>query len=71
MTRDPILDEVRTIREGIAKEHDYDLNSIFEMFRQNAANSDRTHVNLSASANSHAVAAAHIGVAADEASPRR
>lgn len=71
MTRDPILEEVRTIREGIAKEHDYDLDSIFEMFRQNAANSDRAHVNLSASASSHGVLAAQLGVAADEASPRR
>ncbi len=71
MSRDPILDDVRTIREGIAKEHDYDLDSIFEMLRQSAASSGRAHVNLSASANSHKAAAAQLGVAADEASPRR
>lgn len=71
MSRDPILDEVRTIREGIAKEHDYDLDSIFEMLRQSAASSGRTHVNLSASTNSHKAAAAQLGVASDEPSPRR
>jgi hypothetical protein len=67
MSRDPILDEVRTIREGIAKEHDYDLDSIFEMLRQSAACSGRARVNLSASANSHKVLAAQLGVAAVDA----
>lgn len=71
MTRDPILEEVRAIREGIAKEHDYDLNSIFEMFRQNAASSGNVHVNLSASGNCCKVVATQLGVAADEASRRR
>jgi hypothetical protein len=71
MTRDPILEEVRTIREDIAKEHDYDLDSIFEMFRRDAANSDRAHVNLSASANNHTALAAQLGDAADEPSARR
>ena len=55
MSRDPILDEVRTIREGIAKEHDYDLDSIFEMLRQSAASSGRAHVDPSASANTRQV----------------
>jgi hypothetical protein len=71
MSRDPILDEVRTIRESIAKEHDYDLNSIFEMFRQNAASSSRVHVNLSTSTVTRVAEAAQLGVAADETSPRR
>jgi hypothetical protein len=71
MTRDPILEEVRTIREGIAKEHDYDLNSIFEMFRQNAASSSSAHVNLSTSVDVHKVIAAQLGVASDDASPHR
>lgn len=71
MIRDPILEEIRAVREGIAKEHDYDLNSIFEMFRQNAASSSSAHVNLTPSVDAHKVMAAQLGVAADEASPRR
>jgi hypothetical protein len=45
MRRDPIIDEVRAIREDIAREHDYDLNSIFRMLRRNE--SSEGHVNLS------------------------
>ena len=71
MSRDPILEEVRTIRENIAQEHDYNLDSIFEMFRQNAVGSSRVHVNLSASVGTHTAVAAQLGVAADESSPRR
>ena len=71
MSRDPILEEVRTIRENIAQEHDYNLDSIFEMFRQNAVNSSRVHVNLSASVGPHTAVAAQLGVAADKVSPRR
>ena len=33
MSRDPIIDEVRTIRDAIAREHNYDLDSIFRMLR--------------------------------------
>lgn len=29
MSQDPIIDEVRAIRDAIAKEYNYDLNSIF------------------------------------------
>ncbi len=71
MSSDPILDEVRTIREGIAKEHDYDLSSIFEMFRKNAASSSCVHVNLSTPTATRVAAAAQLSVAADETSPRR
>ena len=33
MRRDPIVDEVRAIRNDIAREHDDDLDSIFRMLR--------------------------------------
>jgi hypothetical protein len=71
MNRDPILDEVRSIREAIAKEHDYDVGAIFDMFRRNAESSTRAHVNLVISATADMPKAAQLGVAADEASPRR
>jgi hypothetical protein len=71
MSHDPILDEVRSIREAIAKEHDYNVSAIFAMFRQNAAASNRAHVNLSASTSIGMSGAAQLGVAADESSPRR
>jgi hypothetical protein len=71
MNRDPILDEVRSIREGIAKEHDYDVGAIFEMLRRSAASSRRVHVNLSTSETPDVPRAAQLGVAADEATPRR
>ena len=71
MIHDPILDEVRSIREAIAQEHDYDVSAIFPMFRQNAATSSSVHVNLSASPSIGALGAAQLGVAADESSPRR
>ena len=34
MSRDPIIDEVRKIRDVIAREHNYDLDSIFRMLRR-------------------------------------
>lgn len=37
MIRDPIVDEVRAIRDQIAKENDYDLKKIVESIRKNAA----------------------------------
>lgn len=71
MNRDPILNEVRSIREAIAKEHDYDVAAIFDMFRRNAASSTRAHVNLVASVRADIRRAAQLGGAADEPSPRR
>ena len=71
MIHDSILDEVRSIREAIAQEHDYDVSAIFAMFRQDAAASSREHVNLSASTSIGTSGAAQLGVAADESSPRR
>jgi hypothetical protein len=44
MKRDPIVDEVRAIRDEIAREHGYDLDSIFQMFRKLEATSGREHV---------------------------
>jgi hypothetical protein len=34
MKLDSVLEEVRTIRDQIAREHDYDINAIFEVFRE-------------------------------------
>ena len=36
MTSDPIVDEVRAVRDAIAEEHDYDLTRIFEALREMA-----------------------------------
>ena len=45
MSRDPIIDEVRAIRDGIAREHNYDLDSIFGMLRRHES-SGSPHVKL-------------------------
>lgn len=34
MTRDPIVDEVRVIRDEIARAFDYDIDAIFEALRK-------------------------------------
>ncbi|WP_438013776.1 hypothetical protein WMF18_22890 [Sorangium sp. So ce315] len=34
MISDPLVDEVRAIRDAIAKEHDYDIDAIFEELRR-------------------------------------
>jgi hypothetical protein len=44
MSQDHIVDEVRVIRESIAREHDYDLDAIFRMLQASAAKSERQHV---------------------------
>ncbi|MEN9577368.1 MAG: hypothetical protein RJA70_377 [Pseudomonadota bacterium] len=44
MSRDPIIDEVRAIRNAIALEHGYDLESIFRMLKQMEAASPIRHV---------------------------
>lgn len=33
MIHDPIIEEIRAIRDSIAKEHDYDIDTIFDAFR--------------------------------------
>ena len=45
MSRDPIVDEVRAIRDVIAREHNYDLDSIFRMLRRQES-SKSPHVKL-------------------------
>ena len=45
MSRDPIVGEVRAIRQGIAREHNYDLDSIFRMLRKHES-SESPHVKL-------------------------
>ena len=45
MSRDPIIDEVRSIRDAIAREHNYDLDSIFRMLRSHES-SKSPHVKL-------------------------
>jgi len=46
MSDDPIIDEVRAIRDAIACEHDYDLDAIFRMLRAREATSPVLHVSL-------------------------
>jgi hypothetical protein len=75
MTRDPIIDDVRAIRDAIAKEHNYDLDSIFRMLRTREATSGRTHVTLPprrlpVATSTESEAAAQQGAAADAASRR-
>lgn len=46
MTTDPIVEEVRAVRDEIARERGYDIDAIFEHFRQLGAASGRQHVSL-------------------------
>ena len=46
MTQDPIVQEVRAIRDEIAREHDYDINAIFESLRRAESSSRSEHVTL-------------------------
>ena len=39
MIPDPVVEEVRAIREEIAKEHDYDIDAICESLRRREATS--------------------------------
>ncbi len=66
MSRDSILDEVRAIRDSIAREHDYDLTSIFRMLQQAERDSSVPHVSPSPPKVAPATAAAQLHVAADE-----
>lgn len=47
MIPDPIVEEVRAIRDEIAKECDYDIDRIFEELRRLEATSSAPHVSLS------------------------
>ena len=66
MSRDPILDEVRAIRDSIAREHDYDLASIFRMLQQAERDSQVPHVSPPPPKVAASAAAAQLHVAADE-----
>ena len=66
MKKDPIVDEVRAIRDQIAKEHNYDLDSIFQMFRELEVTSGREHVSPPPPAVQPLPKAAQQHVAADE-----
>ena len=46
MIPDPIVEEVRSFRDEIAREHDYDIDAIFEELRRLEAASSREHVSL-------------------------
>ena len=46
MSDDPIVDEVRAIRDAIADEYHYDLDAIFQMLRTREATSQALHVTL-------------------------
>ena len=44
MISDPVVDEVRAARDAIAREHDYDINLIFQAFREAEALGGKEHV---------------------------
>lgn len=46
MNKDPIVDEVRAIRDQHAKQFDYDLNAIFDHIKQQEQNSQKKTVSL-------------------------
>jgi hypothetical protein len=46
MTKDPILEEVRSIRDGLAREHDYDVRAIVAALQQEEAGSGQQVVVL-------------------------
>jgi hypothetical protein len=46
MTNDPIVEEVRAVRDEIARENHYDLDTIFAMLRKAEEASGTPHVTL-------------------------
>jgi hypothetical protein len=46
MTKDPVLEEVRSIRDGLAREHNYDVKAIVAALQQEAAGSGQQVVVL-------------------------
>ena len=48
MIPDPIVEEIRAIRDEIAKESDYDIDAIFQALRRFEAKSPATHVSFPA-----------------------
>ena len=61
--RDPIVDEVRAVRDKLAAECDYDINKIMERSRQNLMRSNATIVNLSKNASESTAAQPLVGSA--------
>ncbi len=47
MSRDPIIDEVRAVRDAIAREFNYDIEHLAESLRREQQQSDRKVVRLS------------------------
>lgn len=66
MSKDPIIDEVRAVRDAIAKEHEYSVASIFRMLRDAEAKSGREHVSPPPPKVEPLPKAAQLHVAADE-----
>lgn len=72
MTRDSIVEEVRAVRDAIAKEHDYDVAAICEALRAIGRESGEARVTLPprpVGAGVREIAAQQI-VAAGEGPPR-
>ena len=46
MTRDPIIEEVRSIRDAYAREHGYDVKAIVAALQQEEAKSGRRVISL-------------------------
>ena len=46
MNKDPIVEEVRKVREAYAAQFDFDINAMAEDLRKQQAESDRVVVNL-------------------------
>jgi hypothetical protein len=62
MIRDAIIEEVRAIRDQVAKEAGYDVHELFRAFRRDEATSSTRHV-------SHIAASAEPAVAQPGAAP--
>jgi hypothetical protein len=46
MARDPIIDEVRAIRDAFAKRHNYDIDAIVQALQQASVHEGRQVVSL-------------------------
>ena len=66
MKRDPIVEEVRAIRDEIARQHNYDLRAIMQMLRETEEKSGREHVSPTPPKVEPLPKAAQQHVAADE-----
>ena len=77
MTRDAIVEEVRAVRDEIAREYDYDIGAIFAALRKMEAGGRGHHVSLpprsttTARPDGTSRTADRPGSAADVASRRR